>query len=116
MSIAVTGTASNPTIALTSTPSLPQDELMARVLFGDRWAALAAAGGAAGLLAQCAARGKGGLNPLGALQSAAGSAVCACWAPMRRRGVKPRWRREIHHQQHLCRGHHRHARLYRHPA
>jgi translocation and assembly module TamB len=34
MSIAVTGTASNPTIALTSTPSLPQDELMARVLFG----------------------------------------------------------------------------------
>lgn len=73
MSIAVTGTASNPTIALTSTPSLPQDELMARVLFGGSVGSLSPLQAVQLASSLNALRGgKGGLNPLGALQSAAG--------------------------------------------
>ena len=48
--IKITGTAARPVIALTSSPVLPQDEILSQVLFGCfGGAAFAAGGGAAGL-------------------------------------------------------------------
>jgi translocation and assembly module TamB len=73
MTINVTGTATNPTIAFTSTPSLPQDELMARVLFGGPVGSLSALQAVQLASSLNTLRGgKGGLNPLGTLQSATG--------------------------------------------
>jgi translocation and assembly module TamB len=73
MTIAVTGTGSNPNIAFSSTPNLPQDELMARILFGGPVGSLSAlqAVQLASSLNTLRA-GKGGLDPLGKLQSATG--------------------------------------------
>lgn len=73
ITIAITGTGSNPEIALTSVPDLPQDELMARILFGNSVGELTpmqAVQLAASL--NSLRGGKGGLNPLGVLQSASG--------------------------------------------
>ncbi|WP_206237995.1 translocation/assembly module TamB domain-containing protein [Novosphingobium terrae] len=73
ITINVTGTATNPTIALTSSPSLPQDELMARVLFGGPVGSLSALQAVQLASSLNTLRGgKGGLNPLGTLQSATG--------------------------------------------
>jgi translocation and assembly module TamB len=73
MTIAVTGTATNPQITFSSTPSLPQDELMARVLFGGPVGSLSALQAVQLASSLNTLRGgKGGLNPLGSLQSAAG--------------------------------------------
>lgn len=73
ITIAITGTGSNPEITLTSVPDLPQDELMARILFGNSVGELSpmqAVQLAASL--NSLRGGKGGLNPLGVLQSAGG--------------------------------------------
>ena len=73
VNIAVSGSAQNPQIAFTSDPALPQDEIMARVLFGgsiNQISALQAIQVASSLNALRG--GGGGLNPLGKLRSATG--------------------------------------------
>lgn len=73
VNIVVSGTGENPDIAFSSTPSLPQDEVMARILFGNSIGELTpiqAVQLAASL--NSLRGGSGGLNPLGVLQSAAG--------------------------------------------
>ncbi|QHL90454.1 hypothetical protein GVO57_05910 [Sphingomonas changnyeongensis] len=73
VALVVTGRAQNPQIALTSTPSLPQDELLARVLFGESITNLSALQAVQLAAALNNLRGTGGgLNPLGKLRSAAG--------------------------------------------
>jgi translocation and assembly module TamB len=69
----IRGTGQNPDITFSSTPALPQDEIMARILFGNSIGELSAI-----QAVQLAASlnnlrgGSGGLNPLGVLQSATG--------------------------------------------
>ena len=69
----IRGTGQNPDITFSSTPALPQDEIMARILFGNSIGELSAI-----QAIQLAASlnnlrgGAGGLNPLGVLQSATG--------------------------------------------
>ena len=69
----IRGTGQNPDITFSSTPALPQDEVLARILFGNSVAELNAI-----QAVQLAASlnnlrgGSGGLNPLGVLQSATG--------------------------------------------
>lgn len=73
VNINVSGTGENPDIAFSSTPSLPQDEVMARILFGNSIGELTpiqAVQLAASL--NSLRGGSGGLNPLGVLQSASG--------------------------------------------
>jgi len=71
--INVSGRANNPQIAFTSSPSLPQDEVVARILFGSsvtEISAIQAVQLAASL--NSLRGGSGGLNPLGRLRSATG--------------------------------------------
>lgn len=69
----IRGTGNNPDISFSSTPALPQDEIMARILFGNSVGELSAI-----QAVQLAASlnnlrgGSGGLNPLAVLQQAAG--------------------------------------------
>ena len=69
----IRGTGNNPEISFSSTPALPQDEIMARILFGSSIGELSAiqAVQLAGSL-NALRGGSGGLNPLGVLQSATG--------------------------------------------
>jgi translocation and assembly module TamB len=71
--ITVRGTGNNPDIAFSSVPNLPQEEIMARILFGNSVGELSAVQTLqlAGSLNSLRGSGKG-LNPLGVLQSAAG--------------------------------------------
>lgn len=69
----VTGTAERPEIAFTSTPSLPQDEVLSRILFGSNVSNLSATQAIQLAAALNGLRGSGGgLNPLGKLQGASG--------------------------------------------
>ena len=73
VNINVSGSANNPQIAFTSNPGLPQDEIMARILFGGsvtEISALQAVQLASSL--NSLRGGGGGLNPLGKLRSATG--------------------------------------------
>ncbi|GGJ65761.1 hypothetical protein CDQ92_20390 [Sphingopyxis bauzanensis] len=73
VSVAVSGRASNPQIAFSSVPGLPQDEIVSRILFGDSITSLSplqAVQLASSL--NTLSSGGGGLSPLGALQSATG--------------------------------------------
>ncbi|HEX7821151.1 MAG TPA: translocation/assembly module TamB domain-containing protein [Sphingobium sp.] len=73
INITITGSAADPQIAFTSTPSLPQDELMARILFGSSVGELSAIQAVQLASSLNSLRGgKGGLNPLGVLQSSTG--------------------------------------------
>ena len=69
----IRGTGQNPDISFSSTPALPQDEIMARILFGNSIGELSAiqAVQLAGSLNSLRG-GAAGLNPLGVLQSASG--------------------------------------------
>lgn len=70
--IRVTGTAARPEIALTSTPALPQDEILSQVLFGrsaSQLSALEAAQLAAGVAGLA---GGGGFDVIGNLRQLAG--------------------------------------------
>ncbi|WP_407035108.1 translocation/assembly module TamB domain-containing protein [Facivitalis istanbulensis] len=71
--IRVTGTALKPEIGFSSTPALPTDELLSRLLFGTSIASLSAPE-ALQLAAAVAALkdGGGGLNPINAVRRAAG--------------------------------------------
>ncbi len=71
--IVVGGTAQQPDIAFSSTPSLPQDEILSRILFGSNVANLSATQAIQLAVALNGLRGGGGgLNPLGKLQNASG--------------------------------------------
>jgi len=70
----VTGTGQRPQIAFTSTPALPQDEVLSRLLFGTNPENLSATEAIqlASALNSLRGSGGGGLNPLGKLRSATG--------------------------------------------
>lgn len=70
----ISGRAQNPQIAFTSSPSLPQDEVLSRILFGESIGNLSTfqAIQLAASLNTLSGGGGGGLNPLGQLQSASG--------------------------------------------
>lgn len=73
VNVNVNGQAFNPEITFTSTPSLPQDELMSRILFGSSVANLSAIQAVQLASSLNSLRGTGGgLNPLGKLRSATG--------------------------------------------
>lgn len=73
MVINIGGRAQNPQIAFSSTPALPQDELLSRALFGESVTNLSAIQAVQLAAALNSLRGSGGgLNPLGKLRSAAG--------------------------------------------
>jgi len=73
ITITITGSAGDPQIVFSSVPALPQDELMARMLFGNSVGELSAIQAVQLAASLNSLRGgKGGLNPLGTLQSAAG--------------------------------------------
>ncbi|WP_448501457.1 translocation/assembly module TamB domain-containing protein [Sphingomonas sp.] len=71
--INVTGTATRPQLAFTSTPALAQDEVLSRLLFGSSVTNLSATQAIQLAAALNSLRGSGGgLNPLGELRQAAG--------------------------------------------
>ena len=75
ITMSITGSSTDPQIRFASSPALPQDEIMARLLFGGSVTELSAL-----QLVQLGASlnslrgGGGGLNPLGKLRSATGAA------------------------------------------
>ncbi len=72
-SIRVTGTALKPEIGFSTTPALPQDELLSRLLFGTSITNLSAPEALQLAAAVAALRsGDGGLNPINAVRRAAG--------------------------------------------
>lgn len=72
-SIRVTGVALKPEITFSSTPALPQDELLSRLLFGTSITNLSAPEALQLAAAVAALRdGDGGLNPINAVRRAAG--------------------------------------------
>ena len=72
--ILVTGTGQNPQLSFTSSPTLPQDEVLSRLLFGTSPENLSATEAIqlASALNSLRGSGGGGLNPLGKLRSATG--------------------------------------------
>ncbi|UDF02848.1 translocation/assembly module TamB domain-containing protein [Asticcacaulis sp. AND118] len=70
--INVSGRAQNPQIAFGSSPSLPQDEVLSRLLFGENVANLSATQALQLAASLQALQGGGGLNPLGKLRSVTG--------------------------------------------
>lgn len=72
--IDITGRAQNPQIAFGSVPTLPQDEVLSRLLFGNSVTELSATQALqlAAALNSLRGSGGGGLNPLGTLRSATG--------------------------------------------
>lgn len=70
--INITGTGQKPHVEFTSTPALPQDEVLARLLFGSSVTNLSATEAIQLAAALNSLSGSGGLNPLGALRSASG--------------------------------------------
>lgn len=74
VAVNVSGSAFNPQIAFSSTPQLPQDEIVSRILFGNSTGEISAiqAVQLAASLNSLRGGGGGGLNPLGALRSAGG--------------------------------------------
>ncbi len=73
IAINVTGSANNPQIAFASSPGLPQDETVARILFGSSVTEISALQAVQVAASLNSLRGSGGgLNPLGQLRSATG--------------------------------------------
>jgi translocation and assembly module TamB len=71
--LTISGTAQQPRIAFTSSPSLPQDEVLSRILFGSSVTNLSATEAIQLAAALNSLRGSpGGLNPLGKLRSVVG--------------------------------------------
>ncbi|MGZ3304428.1 MAG: translocation/assembly module TamB domain-containing protein [Asticcacaulis sp.] len=70
--ISVSGSAQRPDIAFSSTPALPQDEVLSRMLFGQSVTNLSATEALQLAAAVNGLRGGGGLNPLGTLRAATG--------------------------------------------
>lgn len=73
VNVNVSGKAFDPQIAFSSTPGLPQDEIISRILFGSSVANLSAIQAVQLAASLNSLRGSGGgLNPLGTLRSATG--------------------------------------------
>lgn len=73
ITLAVSGPVSDPQITFSSTPGLPQDEIVARILFGNSVGSLSTLQAVQLAASLNTLRGSGGgLNPLGKLRSAAG--------------------------------------------
>ena len=73
VAINVSGSSSNPQIAFTSSPSLPQDEIVSRILFGSSVTEISALQAVQLAASLNTLRGSsGGLNPLGQLRTAPG--------------------------------------------
>lgn len=73
VNVNVTGRATNPQVAFTSVPGLPQDEVVSRILFGQSIANLSTLQAVQLAASLNSLRGSGGgLNPLGKLRSATG--------------------------------------------
>ncbi len=73
VAINISGAAYNPQIAFTSTPNLPQDEVVSRILFGRSVTEISALQAVQLAASLNTLRGSGGgLNPLGQLRSATG--------------------------------------------
>lgn len=73
ITIVIGGRAQNPQISFSSTPQLPQDELLSRALFGESISNISAIQAVQLAAALNSLRGSGGgLNPLGKLRSVAG--------------------------------------------
>ena len=70
--VSVTGTGQKPDIAFTSTPALPQDELLSRLLFGTSITNLSAPEALQLAAAVASLRGGGGLDPINAVRKAIG--------------------------------------------
>ncbi|WP_423141884.1 translocation/assembly module TamB domain-containing protein [Parablastomonas sp. CN1-191] len=70
--VTVTGTALVPVIAFSSTPALPEEELLARLLFGQGITTLSAPEALQLGAALASLRGGGGLDPINKLRSAVG--------------------------------------------
>ena len=71
--INVTGRSNNPQISFTSSPGLPQDEIVSRILFGSSVTQISALQAVQLAASLNSLRGSGGgLNPLGRLRSATG--------------------------------------------
>jgi translocation and assembly module TamB len=71
--IVIAGTAEKPQISFTSTPTLPQDEVLSRILFGSSITSLTPTQAIQLAAALNSLRGSGGgLNPLGKLRGVAG--------------------------------------------
>ncbi len=71
-SIRVTGTAAKPVIALTSTPALPQDEILSQVLFGRSASQLSPVEAAQLASGVASLAGGGGFDVIGGLRELAG--------------------------------------------
>ena len=74
IAIVVTGSSTKPQITFASTPNLPQDEVMSRILFGSSVTEISAiqAVQLATSLGTLTGGGGGGLNPLGRMRAATG--------------------------------------------
>lgn len=73
VNVVVAGTGENPEIAFSSSPALPQDEIVSRILFGNSVGELSAIQAVQLAASLNSLRGgRGGLNPLGVLQQSAG--------------------------------------------
>lgn len=73
IAINIGGRAQNPQVSFTSTPALPQDELLSRILFGGSVQSISAIQAVQLAAALNSLRGGGGgLNPLGKLRSVSG--------------------------------------------
>lgn len=70
--VAVKGSAAKPEITFTSTPALPEEELLARLLFGGSIADLSATDALQLGSALASLRGGGGMDPINKLRSAVG--------------------------------------------
>ena len=72
VTVTVTGTSSRPEIAFSSNPGLPEEELLARMLFGDGITNLSATDALQLGAAVASLRGGGGMDPINRLRSAIG--------------------------------------------
>lgn len=70
--ISITGTAYKPSIAFSSTPSLPEEELLSRILFGSSITDISAPEAVQLASALASLRGGSGLDPINKLRSAIG--------------------------------------------
>lgn len=70
--ISITGTGQQPIIDFTSTPALPEEELLSRLLFGSSITQISAAEAVQLASAVASLRGGGGLDPINKLRSAIG--------------------------------------------
>ena len=72
VAVTVTGNSSKPEIAFSSVPALPEEELLARMLFGDGVSNLSATDALQLGAAVASLRGGGGMDPINRLRTAIG--------------------------------------------